>query len=95
MHLTNKNLDTGAETAPAKYDLADKTYAKLLDKLAEKHFAPLTPALQANILEYYSLAERAAIPPKTREQLEQLKQVALNRRASVSQDPAPLDQPDQ
>jgi Zinc dependent phospholipase C len=95
LHLTDKNLDTGAETAPGEYDLADKTYAKLLDKLADKHFTPLTPALQANILEYYSHADRAAIPLKTLDQLEQLKQIALNRVATASQDPAPLNQPDQ
>lgn len=95
LHLTNKNLDTGAETGPGEYELADKTYAKLLDKLAHKQFAPLTPALQANILEFYSRADRAAIPPKTLDQLEQLKQAGLNRRATASQDPAPLDHADQ
>lgn len=95
LHLTNKNLDTGAETGPGEYELADKTYAKLLDKLADKQFAPLTPALQANILEFYSRADRAAIPPKTLDQLEQLKQAGLNRRATASQDPAPLDHADQ
>ena len=95
LRLTNRNLDTGADTGPGAYELADKTYAKLLDKLAEKRFAPLTPALEANILEFYSRADRAAIPPKTLDQLEQLKQRALNRSASVSQDPAPLDHPDQ
>ena len=95
LHLTNRNLDTGADTAPGAYELADTTYAKLLDKLAEKQFAPLTPALEANILEFYSRADRAAIPPKTLDQLEQLRQRALNRTASASQDPAPLDHPDQ
>ena len=95
LRLTNKNLDTGAETAPGEYDLADKTYAKLLDKLAEKNFAPLTPPLQANILAYYSRADRSAIPPKTLAQLEQLKQMDLDRAATASQDPSPLNQPDQ
>ena len=95
LQLTNKNLDTGADTGPGTYDLADKTYAKLLDKLADKHFAPLTPALQANILGYYSRADRAAIPPKTLDQLEQLKQLALNRPAAASQGSTPLNQPDQ
>jgi hypothetical protein len=94
LRLTNKNLDTGTETGPGEYTLADKTYAKLLDKLAEKQFAPLTPALEANILEFYSHADRAAIPPKTLDQLEQLKQVALNRRAAALEDPAPLDRSD-
>jgi hypothetical protein len=95
LQLTNKNLDTGADTGPGTYDLADKTYAKLLDKLADKHFAPLTPALQANILEFYSRADRAAIPPKTLDQLEQLKQVASKPSATASQDPSPLDHSDQ
>src|SRR5579863_6974660 len=91
LRLTNRNLDTGADTGPGTYELADTTYAKWLDKLADKQFAALTPALEANILEFYSRADRAAIPPKTLDQLEQLKQVALNRRAAASQDPAPLD----
>jgi hypothetical protein len=95
LHLTNKNLDTGSETATGTYALADKTYAKLLDKLSEKHFAGLTPALQANILEYYSRADRSAIPPKTLAQLEQIKQMDLNRPATASQNVAPLDQPNQ
>jgi hypothetical protein len=95
LHLTNKNLDTGADTEPGTYELADKTYAKLVDKLADKHFAPLTPALQANILEFYSRADRATIPPRTLDQLEQLKQIALNRGDEASQNPAPLDHSDQ
>jgi Zinc dependent phospholipase C len=95
LHLTDKNLDTGAETAPGTYALADKTYAKLLDKLAEKNFATLTPEIQANILEYYSRADRSAIPPKTLAQLEQLKQMELNRPVTASQDSPPLDQPNQ
>ena len=95
LHFTNKNLDTGLDTGPGTYELADKTYAKLLDKLADKKFASLTPALQANILEFYSRADRAAIPPKTLDQLEQLKQVASNRGDRASQDPAPLDHSDQ
>ena len=94
LHLTDKNLDTGAETAPGIYALADKTYAKLLDKLAEKNFATLTPELQANILEYYSRADQSAIPPKTLAQLEQLKQAAPNRSATLD-GPAALDQPNQ
>jgi len=85
LHLTDKNLDTGAETAPGEYVLADKTYAKLVDRLAEKQFAPLTPGLQANIVEYYRRADRSAIPPKTLAQLEQIKQMDLNRNATASQ----------
>jgi len=95
LHLTDKNLDTGAETAPGTYALADKTYAKLLDKLAEKNFATLTPELQANILEYYSRADRSAIPPKTLAQLEQIKQMNLTRTATASEDSSPLNQADQ
>jgi hypothetical protein len=93
LHLTNKNLDTGSETEPGQYKLADKAYATLVDKLAAKNFAPLTPALQANIVDYFSRLDSASIPPKTQEQLEQLKQAAPGTRASER--PASLDQPDQ
>ena len=95
LRLTDKDLDTGAETAPGEYNLADKTYAKLLDKLAEKKFAPLTPDLQANIVAYYSRADRSAIPPKTLAQLDEIKQMAVKAATRPSQGPSPLNQSDQ
>jgi len=52
--LPNLDFDTGEPTKPGEYSLADKTYAKLLDKLAERHFDLVTPAIRDNILTFYS-----------------------------------------
>jgi len=52
--LPNKDLDTGRNTSPGEYSLADKTYAQLVDILAKNNFQDLTPALQKNVLSFYS-----------------------------------------
>lgn len=54
LELPNRDYDTGNPTVAGEYTLADKTYAKLLQKLAEKDFAQVPPPLKYNILEYYS-----------------------------------------
>jgi hypothetical protein len=51
--LPNRDFDTGKPTAPGEYRLADRTYAKLLDRLARTSFASASPALRANLLEFY------------------------------------------
>lgn len=53
LDLKNENFDTGRPTHAGEYGLADKAYAKLLEKLAGSKFADLTPELRANILTYY------------------------------------------
>ena len=50
----NRNLDTGAVTRAAQYKLADKTYSQLIRRLDHNHFALTTPALRANILNYFA-----------------------------------------
>ena len=54
LETPNRDYDTGNPTSPGEYTLADKAYAKFLQKLAQKNFAQASPALKANILEYYS-----------------------------------------
>jgi hypothetical protein len=54
LHLDNRDCDTGKETSPGEYGLSDKTYAELLDKLAEHNFDQVSPDLRANILSYYA-----------------------------------------
>jgi hypothetical protein len=54
LHLPNRNLDTGWITRPGEYALADQTYADLLRRLDRDHFAHLTPAVRANILQYFA-----------------------------------------
>jgi hypothetical protein len=54
LHLTNKDFDTGHDTRPGEYALADSTYARLLDNLAAKGFGQIPPELRANLLSYYA-----------------------------------------
>jgi hypothetical protein len=54
LRLDNRDLDTGKPTKPGEYKLTDETYAKLLDKLADKKFNALDPTLQANILTFFA-----------------------------------------
>jgi hypothetical protein len=54
LRLENRDLDTGKPTKAGEYKLTDESYAKLLDKLAEKKFADLDPSLQSNILAFFS-----------------------------------------
>ena len=52
--LENLNFDTGQPTKPAQYTLADDTYAKILDQLAQAKFTTVTPEMRAEIMEYYA-----------------------------------------
>jgi len=56
LNLANTNFDIGKPSAHGGYGLADETYADLLDRLAERHFADVPPALRQNILAYYAAA---------------------------------------
>jgi hypothetical protein len=51
--LTDVNLDTGHPTRGGAYEPADEAYAALLEKLDERHFTGMSPALRADILRYY------------------------------------------
>jgi hypothetical protein len=53
LQLENKDFDTGRETKAGEYSLTDDSYADLLGKLADHHFAQVTPELKANILDFY------------------------------------------
>jgi hypothetical protein len=54
LRLPNTDLDTGATPYPGEYARADKTYAKLMDKLSKKSYTDLSPGLRDNILQFYS-----------------------------------------
>jgi len=53
LRLPDRDLDTGAQTSLGEYSLADKTYEKLLDKLADRKFASVPQALARNITSYF------------------------------------------
>jgi hypothetical protein len=53
LRLVNFDFDTGKETRPAEYNLADKTYAELAQKLAGRDPNTVDPALRQNVLTFY------------------------------------------
>jgi len=53
MHLTNRDCDTGQETRAGEYVLADLTYARLLNDLADHNFEHVSPELRENILAFF------------------------------------------
>jgi hypothetical protein len=53
LDLRNDNFDTGTETGPGEYPLADATYAELLHRLAKRQFTGTTAPLRDAILKYY------------------------------------------
>ena len=83
LDLPNRDCDTGRETRAGEYALTDKTYASLIDKLADKNSDPLSPALSENILQFYSdpnapnaARKDATAWQKLQDELEKLKQPA-------------------
>jgi zinc dependent phospholipase C len=63
----NKDLDTGEPSRAGEYALADKTYARLLEKLQERHFTNVDAALRENILTFYSAPGEWKEPRKKKE----------------------------
>lgn len=53
LNLPNENFDTGEIPEPGKYRLDDTTQAKLLDALAKQNFSGASPAVRAELLQYY------------------------------------------
>ena len=52
--LANRDFDSGKPTKPAEYSLTDDAYAKLLAQMSKRKFTLTSPALRANILQFYS-----------------------------------------
>ncbi len=78
LSLDNTDFDTGKPTVAGEYALTDEAYAKLLDKLADRKFADMTPALQKNILDFYSTANVPVFAKKNPEKWNKvLKNIAL------------------
>jgi hypothetical protein len=65
--LANTDFDTGKPTAAGEYELTDEAYAKLLDKLADRKFADISPELRKNALEFYGTTKVPAFAKKNPE----------------------------
>jgi hypothetical protein len=78
--LSNIDFDTGKETVPAEYGLADKSYAEWLLKLQRKNFETTTPAIKENILDFYGDNKPASLTRQNSMQaLEQLKTTVIHQ----------------
>lgn len=54
LKLLNDNFDVGVATAAGEYRMNDDAHAQLLDKLADKNFADMSPDLRAELLDFYA-----------------------------------------
>jgi hypothetical protein len=54
LQLLNYNFDVGEATGPGEYRMNDDAHAELLEKLAEKNFADVSPDLRAELLAFYA-----------------------------------------
>jgi hypothetical protein len=75
LELPNRDYDTGNPTLAGEYELADRTYAKLLHRLAQNAFAGLSPSLRANILDFYADLSR---PIETKKHKDEWKETLAN-----------------
>jgi hypothetical protein len=81
--LPNNNFDTGGLAGPGKYRLNDETHAKLLDVLAKQNFSGASPAVRAELLEFfahpdapYATKRKPKEWAKVQAELEQLRKAA-------------------
>jgi Zinc dependent phospholipase C len=86
LSLPNTDFDTGQPTVRGEYPLADATYDELLDRLADREFSGVQPALSANIIAYYGDAGPlpGAMPDQQKRSTKTRSQVALLKATSVA-----------
>ena len=90
LHLTNTDFDTGRPAHAGEYVLSDKTYAHLLDQLAQHNFDHMTPDLRDNILAFYG-DPNAPVPAKMKpkdwqkiqEELQRLRALSIPEKLAV------------
>lgn len=85
--LPNQNFDTGEAVREGEYKLADQTYLKLLEKLADTKL-PVSESLRANILAYYRDPD-GITSPKAREEFRVLQTNAAQLPASSTAGTSP------
>jgi hypothetical protein len=83
LRLSNTDFDTGRITHAGEYVPTDKSYAHLLDQLAQHNFEKITPELRENILAFYvdpnapiATKRNASAWGKTLDELQRLKAFA-------------------
>jgi hypothetical protein len=64
--LPDRNFDTGQPIRAGNYRLVDEAFAELVNRLAERDFAGVTPTLRARILAFYASPASPAAPVATK-----------------------------
>ena len=64
--LPDRNFDTGQPIRAGNYRLVDEAFAELVNRLAERDFAGVTPTLRARILAFYDSPASPAAPVATK-----------------------------
>jgi len=85
--LVNDNFDTGTVTGLGEYPLADKTYAELLNRLANNHFKDVSTELRADLLDYYSTSNQPPSAKKDRKRRETTTRQLQELKASTTGKP--------
>lgn len=91
--LPNRDCDTGRPTAPGEYDLADKSYTKLLDKLAEHKFEGMTPDLKESLVKFFSAPNAPRALGKDAKRWERTQQELLALKSAPATPAQPLGEP--
>jgi len=74
-HPADVNLDLGKPTLAGMYQMADKTYAKLVEEFAKHSFAGMPPELRQDVLHFYK-DEKVVASPELQRDLNLLKATA-------------------
>jgi len=72
IQLVNIDFDTGKDTAPGEYKLADINYGNLVVRLNKNKFDRLNDGLKQNILSFYSHPNAAIATKKGRKEREKI-----------------------
>ncbi|MFL5813006.1 MAG: zinc dependent phospholipase C family protein [Bdellovibrionia bacterium] len=87
LDLPNLDCDTGEKAKAGEYRLADKTFAKLVDDLANQAPAQIDPDLQSELAQFYAgatIASEKKDDKKSREKtLQELDKLGLKLRSDV------------
>jgi len=82
LDLRNTDFDTGRPSRHGEYSLADETYADLLHRLADRHFASVTPPLRRNIVAFYGADPDRTVSRKVRRHVEEIRKDLAELKAS-------------
>ncbi len=83
LDLANTDFDTGKPSTHGEYELADSTYAELLDRLSQRNFSDAPAALRRHIAAYYAAAPERTVTRKEQKRIEKVRKQLADMRATA------------